>query len=213
MTLEQNIFVAKRNIVDYIWKDANLEGIAITYPDTEAIFNGLSVQGYNVHDIIAVNNLKHAWYFLIDNVDYPADLSFMCKINQIIGGDNLVLRAGYLRNVDVRIGGTNWTPGIPDETKIKEEIANIQTIISSTQRAITLMLYGMRSQIFLDGNKRTSMLAANQIMISNGAGIIVVPIEKQRDFTKHLVHFYETGEIETIRDFVYEHCIDGIEFL
>jgi len=37
MTVEQNIFVAKRNIVDYIWKSARLEGLAVTYPDTEAI--------------------------------------------------------------------------------------------------------------------------------------------------------------------------------
>lgn len=28
MTVEQNIFVAKRNIIDYIWKSANLEGIS-----------------------------------------------------------------------------------------------------------------------------------------------------------------------------------------
>lgn len=45
MTREENIFVAKRNIVDYIWKSARLEGLAVTYPDTEAIYNGMSVQG------------------------------------------------------------------------------------------------------------------------------------------------------------------------
>ena len=31
LTREQNVFVAKRNIVDYIWKSANLEGIDVTY--------------------------------------------------------------------------------------------------------------------------------------------------------------------------------------
>ena len=36
LTREQNIFVAKRNIVDYIWKSANLEGIGVTYPETQA---------------------------------------------------------------------------------------------------------------------------------------------------------------------------------
>src|SRR5665648_1166618 len=39
MTVEQNIFVAKRNIVDYIWKSARLEGISVTFPDTDAIYN------------------------------------------------------------------------------------------------------------------------------------------------------------------------------
>jgi hypothetical protein len=58
MTVEQNIFVAKRNIVDYIWKSANLEGIAVTYPDTEDIYNGLAVAGMKVDEILAINNLK-----------------------------------------------------------------------------------------------------------------------------------------------------------
>jgi len=57
MTREENIFAAKRNIVDYIWKSARLEGLVVTHPDTEAIFNGMSVQGVKVSDIIAVNNL------------------------------------------------------------------------------------------------------------------------------------------------------------
>lgn len=32
MTQEENVFLAKRNIVDSMWKSANLEGIAITFP-------------------------------------------------------------------------------------------------------------------------------------------------------------------------------------
>lgn len=40
MTVKENIFVAKRNLVDYIWKSANLEGIAVTYPQTEIISMG-----------------------------------------------------------------------------------------------------------------------------------------------------------------------------
>ncbi|GHU78102.1 hypothetical protein AGMMS49992_27860 [Clostridia bacterium] len=45
MTREQNVFVAKRNIVDYIYKSARLEGLGVTYPDTETIFNGMSAPG------------------------------------------------------------------------------------------------------------------------------------------------------------------------
>ena len=45
MTREETLFVVRRNIVDYIWKSARLEGLTVTYPDTEAIYNGMSVQG------------------------------------------------------------------------------------------------------------------------------------------------------------------------
>ena len=52
MTVEQNIFVTKRNIIDYIWKSAKLEGLAVTYSDTEAIYNGMSVSGIKVSESI-----------------------------------------------------------------------------------------------------------------------------------------------------------------
>ena len=67
LTREQNIFVAKRNIVDYIWKSANLEGIGVTYPETQAIYDGGIVNGLTVDSIIAINNLKYAWQFILEN--------------------------------------------------------------------------------------------------------------------------------------------------
>jgi len=212
MTVEQNIFVAKRNIIDYIWKSAKLEGFAVTYPDTEAIFNGLSVPGIKVAEIVGVNNLKHAWQFILDNLDYPIDLSYMCKVNQLVGGDNLIVQAGYLRKVPVSIGGTTWRPDLPDESQIKEDLSTIQSIESPTERAITLMLYLMRKQMFLDGNKRTAMLSGNQVMISSGCGIISIPIEHQRTFTGLLVQYYESNDMEASKTFMYDYCIDGIQF-
>ncbi len=212
MTVEQNIFVAKRNIIDYIWKSAKLEGLAVTYPDTEAIYNGMSVSGVKVSEIIAVNNLKHAWQFVLENLSYPIDYPYICKINQLVGGDNLIINAGFLRKVPVTIGGTSWRPDIPIESQIKEELSGIHDIENPTDRAITLMLYLMWKQMFLDGNKRTAMLAGNQVMISSGCGVISVPIERQRDFTTMLVQFYESNDMEPLKAFVYDYCIDGIAF-
>ena len=69
MSLNDNILWAKRNIIDSIWKSANLEGIAVTYPDTQVICEGMSVAGYTIDEINAVNDLKHAWQFLLDNIE------------------------------------------------------------------------------------------------------------------------------------------------
>jgi hypothetical protein len=70
----------------------------------------------------------------------------------------------------------------------------------------------MRKQMFIDGNKRTAMLAGNHTMISNGAGIITVPLEDQTQFRDMLIKFYETNDMTQIKDFVYEKCIDGVDF-
>ena len=80
LTREQNIFVAKRNIVDYIWKSANLEGIAVTYPETQAIYDGGIVNGLTVDKIIAINNLKYAWQFILENDGIDYDFKSLCYI-------------------------------------------------------------------------------------------------------------------------------------
>ena len=212
MTVEQNIFVAKRNIVDYIWKSAKLEGLTVTYPDTEAIYNGLIVYGVSVDDILAVNNLKRAWRFVLETLDYPTDYPFICKINQYVGDSDLIYKAGFICTMPVTIGGTTWRPDTPIESQIKEDISRAQEIKNPTDKGITIMLYLMRKQMFLDGNKRTSMLVGNHVMISNGVGIISIPIELQYQFTTLLVKYYESTNMAEIKKFVYEKCIDGIKF-
>ena len=66
LTREQNVFIAKRNIVDYIWKSANLEGISVTYPETQVFYDRGIVNGLSVNEVIAINNLKYAWQFILE---------------------------------------------------------------------------------------------------------------------------------------------------
>lgn len=210
LTQEQNIFLAKRNIVDYIYKSANLEGIHVTFPETQAIFDGIGVEGVKIDDIIKINNLKRAWQFMLDTLDRLTDFDYLCRLNMIIGSEGSIYGAGKIRAYDVRISGTNWQPQIPFEYDVRNEMADILKIESVTQRAITLMLWGMRRQIFIDGNKRTSMMIANKEMIKNGCGIISIPNEHIKTFYELLIKFYETNDMEKIKNFVYENCIDGI---
>lgn len=210
MDIETNILYAKRNIIDSIYSEAKLEGVGVTYPDTKEIFEGRTVAGLSVEDTIKVNNLKHAWQFTLENIDYPLDLRFIRQVNAEIG-KGIVINEGNLRVMDVKIGGTSWRPDIPDEEQVKETIASVMdnTALSDTDKAIQIMLYVMRSQLFMDGNKRTAQLVANKILINAGAGIISIPVEKQREFITHLIDFYESNDSSRISAFVYDYCIDG----
>ena len=212
MSLEENIFVAKRNLIDYIWKSANLEGIAVTYPQTEIISEGMAVNGMRINDINAIVNLKHAWQFTLENINYPLDFKFISQINKIIGDYNLILHSGEIRKSDVSMGGTTWKPKLPNKEEIENNINCINKRKNITDRAFTMMLYLIRTQPFYDGNKRTAMMAANQIMIQNGKGIISIPIEQQVTFREMLIDFYETDDMYRIKNFLYNNCIDGINF-
>ena len=211
MTKEENIFLAKRNIIDSIWKSANLEGVAVTFPDTQNIVEGTSISGYSIDEQNIILNLRDAWYFVLDNIDYPIDWQFYSKINKEVGERKIIINAGVIRKSPVKIGGTTWMPDIPDLDILKEKMNEILNQDKSiTEIALDLMLYTLRSQTFLDGNKRTSMLLANKLLIENGKGILSIPNELKNDFGKLLIEFYETNNSEKIKSFLYENCIDGL---
>ena len=73
------------------------------------------------------------------------------------------------------------------------------------------MLYEMRNQLFWNGNKRTSMIIANKIMIENGKGIITIKEENLLEFNQPLTKFYNTNNDEKIINFIYNNCIFGID--
>lgn len=109
LTREQNIFVAKRNIVDYIWKSANLEGIIVTYSETKTIYDGGIVDGLTVNDVVAINNLKYAWQFILEEEIKDYDFKVLCHLHKLTC-DKLVLdqELGRIRTTPVNIGGTSW---------------------------------------------------------------------------------------------------------
>ena len=214
LTREQNVFIAKRNIVDYIWKSANLVGIGVTYPETQAIYDGGIVNGLTVDNIIAINNLKYAWQFILENNDIEYDYKVLCELHKLTA-EKLVLNQnlGRIRTTPVNIGGTSWKPSFPIESQIKEELFDLlnQNTKTKTEIAIEVMLWIMRRQMFIDGNKRVAMLFANKIMIDNGCGIITISQENQQKFYEKLIKFYETGDNKDLKLWIYDTSIDGID--
>ena len=212
MTQQENIFFVKRNVVDYIWKSANLEGIGVTYPDTQAIYNGMSVSGYSIEDINAVNDLKHAWMYLIEHINDELNVEFIKSVHRLLGKFT-VINAGALRRDEVRIGGTDWIPAIPDEENIEKDLkAILDEKTAPNEKALDITLFLMRSQIFYDGNKRIAMLIGNKMMIENGQGVISVKQTDIKEFYNLLIPFYETNDNLAIKQFLYDKCIDGMNF-
>lgn len=99
-----------------------------------------------INDINTVVNLKHAWEFTLDTIDYSIDFRFVLQINKIVGDYNIILYSGEIRTTGVLMGGTTWKPELPNKEEIEEHmniiINNIENI---TDRAMTIMLYLMRT--------------------------------------------------------------------
>lgn len=211
LTLEQNIFLAKRNIIDNIYANARMEGLNITFPQTKTILEGVNVPNLKIDEIQVILNLRDAWNYVINNVSQKLDLDFISKVNEFIAR-NESIEWGKLRSGKVVITGTEYIPEIPVYAEVVEKVNCILDIENPTERAIEYMLFGMRNQLFWDGNKRTSTIVANKIMIENGCGIIKISDLHLEEFNQLLSEFYTTNIKEKIKEFLYNNCIDGIEF-
>ena len=65
MTKEDNIFFAKRKLIDNLYKSANLEGIAVTFADTVDFVNNVNNGKISVNDMLKLKGLKDAWEYVL----------------------------------------------------------------------------------------------------------------------------------------------------
>ena len=206
--IEKNIDFAKRHLVDNIYNQAILEGVATTFEDTENIIEGGKINNMSSEDVLKIVNLKHAWEFILNKNIILSDTNFplLCEINKFVE-EGFYYNAGKLRSVPVSIGGTKWTPELPIESIVKEDIKNIFNMkINDIDKAIELLLYVMKKQIFIDGNKRTSIIFANHYLISKGQGIIAIPANLTNEYKKLLINYYEEKDSTEIKKFLKEKC-------
>ena len=210
--VEQNIDFAKRHLVDTIYKQAILEGVATTFADTESIIEGGKVNNMTSEDILKIVNLKHAWEFILNKSVILSNTNFalLCEINKMVE-EGFYYTAGKVRNVPVTIGGTTWKPELPIESVIKEELEEIlNKRIDDVDKAIELLLYTMKKQVFIDGNKRTSVIYSNHYLISRGKGIIAIPAELTEEFKNLLISYYEGKDENKVKQFIKEKCYMSI---
>jgi Fic family protein len=210
LTLEENVFLAKRQLISSIYMGAKIEGLNVTFYEVQNILEGVNVPNVKLDEINTILNLRDAWKYVLDNIKEEISLDFILKINSYVSR-NESLSWGVLRTGNVGISGTDYIPKIPEEQEVKQEIEKILAIPNITLRSIKYMLYGMRNQLFWDGNKRTSMIIANKIMIMNGKGIILIKDENLLEFNKLLTDYYTNGLDSEIIEFLYNKCIYGLE--
>lgn len=203
-----NLDFARANMKANIYDQAVLEGVATTFPQTEEIIENGTVNGMTADDVLKVLNLKHAWEFILDKDVIAADSNYylLCHIAKLVN-EGFFYDGGRIRGVPVSIGGTSYVPPIPIESQVIEQINSIlNSRKDAIDIAIELCMYCMRTQVFLDGNKRASVLFANHYLIAHGLGLIVIPEEYVQEFKKLLVTYYETADIKKISKFLKEKC-------
>ena len=203
-----NIEFARANIKINIYDQAVLEGIATSFPQTEEIIDNGKVSGMTATDVQKILNLKHAWEFILDKdvIASRSDYYMLSHIAKLVN-EGFFAEGGRIRGVPVTIGGSSYVPSLPNEADVKDRIQKItEENDDAINIAIKLCLYCMKTQIFLDGNKRASVIFANHYLISHGGGFIVIPEKEVSEFKQLLVKYYEGEDISNIIGFMKERC-------
>lgn len=204
----RNIAFARANMKTNIYDQAVLEGVATSFPQTEEIIENGIVSGVTATDVQKILNLKHAWEFILDRdvIASRSDFYMLSHIARLVN-EGFFAEGGRIRGVPVSIGGCSYVPLLPNEADVKDSIREItQAADEAIDTAIKLCLYCMKTQIFLDGNKRASVIFANHFLISHGGGFLVIPENAVPEFKRLLVRYYEGEDFAVIAAFMKENC-------
>lgn len=203
-----NLDFARANMKSIIYDQAVLEGVSTTFKDTELIIENGKVNNISAEDVLKIINLKHAWEFVLDkDVILSKSSYYLSQYIAKLVNEGFYSDGGRIRGVPVSIGGSSYVPKIPIENIVRDEINNIiNSSLDDIDKSIEIALYVMKTQIFIDGNKRTGIIFANHYLISKGKGLLVIPYDLVTEFKKLLVLYYEGKEDKLIKNFLKEKC-------
>ena len=204
----QNLEFARANMKANIYDQAVLEGVVTSFPQTEKIIENGKVSGMTASDVQKILNLKHAWEFILDRdvITAKSDYYLLCHIARLIN-EGFFADGGRIRGVPVTIGGSSYLPPLPIEPNVKD---NIEKVLASNAQdidaAIRLCLYAMKTQVFIDGNKRAAVIFANHYLIAHANGLLVIPETNVPEFKRLLVDYYEGADEAIIMSFLKQKC-------
>ncbi|MBR1759238.1 MAG: Fic family protein [Lachnospiraceae bacterium] len=204
----QNLDFARANMKANIYDQAVLEGVATSFPQTEEIIENGKVNGMTASDVQKILNLKHAWESILDPdvIQARSDYYVLCHIARLVN-EGFFSDGGRIRGVPVTIGGSSYIPPIPFEADVKDDIDRILlSDMEDIDKAIRLCLYTMKTQVFIDGNKRAAVIFANHFLVAHGQGLLVIPETHVPEFKKLLTAYYEGSDLSTIVAFLKERC-------
>ena len=173
-----------------------LEGNPFTLPEVKTLLEGVTVGGHRLDDERQVLNQAASWKALLAAVDrgtFELDKATFCDLHALVAREE-ALEWGAFRTGSVTIAGTNFEPP-PWESLasiFEEGQETLNRIDGLHERAIAMYLFGALNQFFYDGNKRTSRLMMNGILLGAGEEAISVPARRRLEFNEAMIRFYDS---------------------
>lgn len=185
--------------IDLSWKSSQIEGNTYSLLETERLLReSKTADGKTREEAVMLLNHKDALRFILDNPDYLQELtvSHIEDIHALLTKELSVDKG--IRHRRVGITGTNYHP-LDNEFQIREALHDACDLINSRENVFEKALLALALlsyiQAFTDGNKRTSRITSNALLIANGYCPLSFRSVDSVDYKKAMLIFYEQNNL------------------
>ncbi len=189
--------------IDLSWKSSEIEGNTYTLLETVNLLkDSVEAKGKRREEAVMLLNHKAALKAIVERPDHFRTIS-LARLEDV----HSVLIEGLgvdrsLRHVRVGISGTNYRP-LDVESQIREAVEDACALVNGKsnayEKALLTLLLVAYIQPFVDGNKRTSRLVANAILIAHGVCPVSFRTVSADDYRAALLLFYEQNNLSAFK--------------
>ena len=206
-------FRAKKILEGIVYDTVYLEGNPFTFPEVKTLLEGITVGGHRLSDERQVVNQAKSWKTLLNLVEtglFDLSKNTFCRLHGIVAEEE-ALEWGNFRTGSVSIAGTEHVPPPSDDLGVifDNGVAFIKNIENPHEKGMLFYLFGSLHQFFWDGNKRTSRLMMNGILLSSGFDIINIPAKKRLEFNEKMLRFYDSHDGSEMISFLASCSLDA----
>lgn len=189
--------------IDLSWKSSEIEGNTYSLLETVNLLKDkIEAKGKKHEEAVMLLNHKEALKAIVEQPEYFRTLSLprMEDVHALLIEGLGVDR--NLRHIRVGISGTNYRP-LEVEAQIREAVDDMCRLVNGKadpyEKALLTLLLISYIQPFVDGNKRTSRLMANAVLIAHGCCPLSFRTVAADDYRAALLLFYEQNNISAFK--------------
>lgn len=189
----------ERLTIELSWKSSKIEGNTYSLLETEQLLRDrMEAEGHPKEDAIMILNHKNALDYMRSDTSFFKKISVK-KIEEL--HSILVDKLGVSKNIRkslVGITGTRYKP-LDNHYQIREAMEKMCRLVNKSknvfEKALLAMLLIAYIQPFVDGNKRTSRMIGNAILLANNACPLSYRSINEIEYKKAVLLFYEQNNL------------------
>lgn len=188
----------ERFVIELSWKSSQIEGNTYSLIETETLIKqNIKASGHSDEEAVMILNHKEAFEAILDkkNSFRKLDFSDIIRLHHLLTKG---LITSGIRSQKVRISGTQYEP-LSDKQEIEKILRQLIEHVNKTEyppeKALILAIMIAYIQPFADGNKRTSRMLSNAVLMAYNFPPLSYRNININEYRSAMIVFYETNNL------------------